>query len=97
VNLSTYLAQQRGAARVLAMGIGVSSPFLWQCATQRRKLPPDRCPAIEQATKGEVTCEELRPDVCWVRVPDTDWPWHPAGRPLIDVTAQASDTEKAAA
>lgn len=34
------------------------------------------------------TCEELRPDV-WHRVPDKSWPWHPKGRPLVDVTRAA--------
>ncbi|MDT4679101.1 transcriptional regulator, partial [Escherichia coli] len=25
----------------------------------------ERCPAIEKATGGAVTCEELRPDIDW--------------------------------
>ncbi|MCV5533321.1 toxin YdaS, partial [Escherichia coli] len=27
--------------------------------------PAERCPAIERATRGEVLCEELRPDIDW--------------------------------
>jgi len=50
------------------------------------RVPQDRCPAIERASAGSVTCEELRPDVRWQRVADADWP-HPAGRPCIDVAA----------
>jgi len=57
------------------------------------RFPTDRCPAIEQATQGVVTCEQLRPDVRWQRVPDANWP-HPGGRPCIDIAAQA---ERAAA
>ena len=28
-----------------------------------RQLPAERCPQIEMATNGLVTCEELRPDL----------------------------------
>ena len=28
-------------------------------------VPAERCPDIEAATNGVVTCEELRPDVNW--------------------------------
>jgi DNA-binding transcriptional regulator YdaS (Cro superfamily) len=45
--------------------------------------PEDKCPAIENATRGAVSCEELRPDVAWIRIPDQTWP-HPQGRPLVD-------------
>lgn len=31
------------------------------------KPPVERCPAIEAATKGKVTCEELLPDLEWRR------------------------------
>lgn len=55
---------------------------------RRRSIPADRCPALEQASQGRYTCEALRPDVAWHRVADPDWPWHPQGRPLIDVTRQ---------
>ncbi len=60
----------------------------------------ERCPQIEQATEGAVTCEELTAAVAWDRKPDPDWPWHPQGRPLIDVTrqpeAQAQENRDAA-
>lgn len=55
---------------------------------RRRSIPAERCPALEEATGGRYPCERLRPDVRWHRVTDPDWPWHPAGRPLIDVTRQ---------
>jgi DNA-binding transcriptional regulator YdaS (Cro superfamily) len=53
---------------------------------RRRGIPPERCPALERAIGGRVTCEQMRPDVCWVRLPDAEWPWHPNGRPLRDDT-----------
>lgn len=72
----------------VADAIGVNEQYLYQCLTGRRPTPPDRCPPIERATAGRVTCEVLRPDVTWQRVPDPDWP-HPAGRPCIDVSRPA--------
>lgn len=75
-----------GAATRLAAAIDRSPQFVSQLVRGERAPPPDRCPAIERATGGQVTCEELRPDVRWQRVPDPDWP-HPDGRPCIDVAA----------
>lgn len=78
----------------VAAAVGMNEQYLYQCLTGRRPTPADRCPAIERASEGRITCDELRPDVRWQRVPDPAWP-HPAGRPCIDVAApvsqQASD------
>lgn len=32
---------------------------------ERSQVPAERCPDIEALTNGEVTCEQLRPDVNW--------------------------------
>lgn len=48
------------------------------------QFPAEHCPALEHAYG--VRCEELRPDVTWVRVPDKNWP---KGKPLLDVAACA--------
>lgn len=32
---------------------------------KKTRVPAEYCPAIERATQGQVTCEELRPDVDW--------------------------------
>lgn len=79
---STRVSAQarQGAAREL----GLNEQYLYQLLTKRARAPLERCPAIEQALKGLVTCEELRPDVAWSRIADPSWP-HPAGRPVIDV------------
>jgi len=53
-------------------------------AWRQSGIPPGRCPAIELAMHGAVTCEEMRADVPWLRVPDFTWP-HPMGRPVIDI------------
>lgn len=59
---------------------------------RHRQIPAERCPDLERAAKGTYRCEQLRPDVAWHRVPDPNWPWHPDGRPLIDVTRQPEQT-----
>jgi DNA-binding transcriptional regulator YdaS (Cro superfamily) len=59
--------------------------------TLGRPVPEDKCPLLERATaeKGQpVFCEELRPDLTWRRVADPSWPWHPKGKPLLDLTPE---------
>lgn len=73
------------SALATVVGLGQSAISNWRA---RGTAPdPSYCPAIERATG--VSVEELRPDVCWHRVPDPDWP-NPAGRPLIDVALAAT-------
>ena len=90
MSLRSYLDRYVGSATALAAAIGVPRVLVYQWAGGRRGVPDARCPAIERATGGAVTCEQLRPDVRWHRVPDPAWP-HPAGRPLIDVAAPAAE------
>lgn len=86
MTLSEFLSSARGQGVHLASAIGVHPVLItqWRSA-DIRLVPADRCPQIERATEGAVTCEEMRADLQWVRVPDADWP-HPQGRPLLDVT-----------
>lgn len=65
----------------------------WQHGYADRKPGFENSVAIERATNGVVTVEELRPDASWSRVRDKSWP-HPKGRPVLDF-ALASPTEKA--
>lgn len=74
-------ASQRIAA---ARSLGLNEQYLYQVLTGRRRAPVERYPGIERALLGAVTCEQLRPDVRWIRLPDPSWP-HPSGRPAIDV------------
>lgn len=76
-----------GGQTVLAKMLGISAGAVSQFVTGIRKIPEQRCPAIEVATGGAVKCEDLRDDLAWVRIADAQWPWHPAGRPLLDVAA----------
>lgn len=60
----------------------------WQHGYAGRLPSPENCAAIERATEGAVTCEELRPDDAWTRIKDRAWPWHPKGRPVLDVARE---------
>jgi DNA-binding transcriptional regulator YdaS (Cro superfamily) len=78
----------------IAERVGLHEQYLYQCFSGRRSLPTEHCPAVERATAGDVTCEALRPDVPWSRIPDPTWP-HPAGRPVIDVARPVAAQEAA--
>ena len=56
-------AEVAGGRTALATKIAVSSSFISQMITGTRPIPPKLCRAIELATEGKVTREELRPDI----------------------------------
>jgi DNA-binding transcriptional regulator YdaS (Cro superfamily) len=85
MQLSTWV-EPHGRQTALAKAIGCPSQLVWQWASGERRVPEERCPAIEAATDGAVTCEEMRDDIVWHRVADRSWRCHPKGRPLNDVT-----------
>jgi len=90
MDLKTYLDQpeRRGRQSQLALQIKAQSQLVSQWSNKVRPIPDDRCPAIEQATAGAVSCEEMRPDLHWRRIKDKTWPWN-GGRPLLDLTVEA--------
>jgi DNA-binding transcriptional regulator YdaS (Cro superfamily) len=63
--LKQYLSEERGRAAEIARSLGISPVLLSQWSTDARRVPADRCPAVERATDGAVRCEEMRPDVDW--------------------------------
>lgn len=65
MELKTYFTTGHGLASDLAERIGVSRSYLSQMASGVSPISPERAVEIEKATKGCVTCEELRPDVDW--------------------------------
>ena len=67
MNLKSFAESARGASANLARSLGVSPVMVSQWASGVKAVPPERCVAIERATGGDVTCEELRPDVEWKR------------------------------
>lgn len=50
---------------------------------------------IERLTQGRLPVETTCPEQHWVRIPDPAWPWHPGGRPLIDVMPAAAPSNPA--
>lgn len=52
-----------GGQAHLATMVDVTQGFVSQLVTGVRPVPPALCQHIEKATRGEVTCEQLRPDV----------------------------------
>ena len=96
MHISEYLKRNRGQTKRLAARLGVSASLVIQWGNGK-PVALERCPQIEQATEGVVTCEELTGAVAWDRKSAPDWPWHPQGRPLIDVTRQpAADDQQEA-
>lgn len=65
MNLKSYVAKKRGMAALLGRAIDVTPVLISQWASGKRPVPAERCPEIEKATDGQVTCEEMRPDVDW--------------------------------
>ncbi len=92
MNAIASAAKYIGGAAAVARLLGVTPPAVSQWLSGKRQAPVERCPAIEHATAGSVTCEQLRPDVRWVRVPDPTWP-HPDGRPCVDVAASPTPAD----
>lgn len=80
------IISELGGPSAVARMVGCRPPSVTEWRS--RGIPPERCPAIERAMAGAVTCERMRPDIRWHRVPDGAWP-HPEGRPLIDVAGAA--------
>lgn len=89
MKLTEYVGQGRGLQGDLCRQIGAHPPDMSRWVKGERGVPPDQCSAIERATAGVVTCEELRGDLPWVRIPDARWP-HPGGRPALDVARARS-------
>lgn len=53
------LGSQYAAARVL----GISQPAVWRAVHKAHKVPAEWCLVLERATAGEVTRQQLRPDL----------------------------------
>lgn len=79
--LEIAIKEAGGLSALASLLVGASPQMVGNWRT--RGVPEGHCPGIEQVLDGKVTCEQLRPDVSWVRTPDKAWP-HPKGRPLVD-------------
>ena len=61
MNLKTWCDQKAGREPALAAAVNVAVPYMWQMVRGKRPVPAAYCSAIEVATGGEVTRQELRP------------------------------------
>lgn len=64
MSLDAYIANSEKRAD-LAQKLGTNPQYLWQIATgwRGRRASPAMAQRIEEATQGEVTKEQLRPDI----------------------------------
>jgi DNA-binding transcriptional regulator YdaS (Cro superfamily) len=89
MNLDQYLSRpgaESMSALARSLGLNADQVRQWRHAQDGRRPSPANCTAIEEATEGGVTCEELRPDLSWSRIADKAWPWSKKGRPVLDLT-----------
>lgn len=69
-----FTEEGRGAVTRLARQIGAPIPDVYRWAKGERPVPVGRCLAIETATSGAVTRQDLRPDDYWLIWPDLPAP-----------------------
>lgn len=98
MNLHDYLSSP-GALTVAQLRERIGAPSSaqirqWQHGYAGRKPSFENCVAIESATAGAVTVEEIRPVGFWMRIADPAWP-HPLGRPVLDFAAGQTEVAKA--
>lgn len=74
MNLKDYIVAFPGKGVAFAGLIGVAPAYLSQMLNGHRSVSPERALAIEQATNGQVTRRELRPDDYWLIWPDLPAP-----------------------
>lgn len=68
MDLTTYTKEHTQSA--LAAKLKVTPAVISQWLTGHRPVPIRRALEIERITNGSVTCEELRPDLRWARLPN---------------------------
>lgn len=85
MKLDTYLTQPDSeSAASLARLLGVSAVLISQWRTFSRPVPVIHCVAIERATNGAVTRQDLRPD-----------DWRDIWPELVDVVERAKASDDA--
>lgn len=89
MDLKSYLETSGVSQSELCRIIGAHAPDVSRWLDKTRKVPQDRCPLIEKATGGKVTCDELRKDLTWSRIEDKSWP-NKKGRPVLDFAKAAA-------
>lgn len=62
MKLNIWTSAERGRSLALANALGVSPPTVSDWCAGKKAVPLERCTAIERATEGAVTRQDLRPD-----------------------------------
>lgn len=62
-NLLQKAINKAGSQQALAAAIGVSQQHVSYLMTKARRIPAEIAIAVERATDGEVSRNELRPDI----------------------------------
>lgn len=63
MQLKDFVKMKRGEQRRLANALGISPTWMNLVVSGKRDCSPELALAIEQATNGQVTRAELRPDL----------------------------------
>lgn len=66
MNIPAYLEKHDLTQEQFAKKLGVSQGLVWQWINGETRVTPDRAKAIEKKTAGEITRQDLRPDI-WER------------------------------
>ena len=69
MKLKSWIESERGRSTALAKAIDVPPSFVSKMVSGDKAVPLERCVAIEVATHGAVTRQDLRPDD-WQKI----WP-----------------------
>lgn len=67
MRLKDYVDDERGRMTELANLIDVVPSLVSMWVSGDRKIPAEWCLEIERVTGGQVTVEEMRPDINWKR------------------------------
>ncbi|RYH43084.1 MAG: hypothetical protein EON54_17435 [Alcaligenaceae bacterium] len=99
MKLSDFFASEHGAQARLARELSIPAPLLSAWASEnpltRRRVPAERCPAIERATEGLVRCEDLRSDVEWAVLVSRKCPPSPDCLAASSVVPNRSESDAA--
>lgn len=63
MDIRDYLKKHDLSQDDFAKSIGVTQGLVWQWLEGRQRITAERALEIEEKTKGEITREELRPDL----------------------------------
>ena len=78
------------ARAAFAAECNTSVGHLRNVAYEFRTASPELRAAIEKASKGAIRCEDWPEQFPLNRIKDAAWPWHPKGRPVVDITKVAA-------